>query len=846
MPEITIPDMGTSAFFPVSNSTPVSTNTDKQMHFEISEPCSDDFIDHNLLVESTNDEESVVLERLEGRRIVDINHLFEQIKKIRHEPFNCSFVDMLFISETRKGYMSVFTFKCKMCNIISKITSEMLNNTAPYLPINKAIVNGSLAIGIGQTQLAELSASIELPFISSTSYISHLSTVSSSVQDTAIDEITKAGKEEREIAIKNRNVDENGIPMCTVIADGQWSKRSYKTKYNSFSGAATIIGFNTKKVLFVGVRNSYCSVCQRATNRKTEPPVHVCFLNWKKPSTAMEADSILEGFSNSLNMHGLKYNKLIGDGDSSVTNKLNEVMPYGPEFKIQKIECRNHLLRNYGMKMSALSKKIEYPAIIRKFITTNILRFRSDITKAIEHHLNENSPLQQKIRDLRKDITNSPYHRLGQHDNCANYFCTGPKVGERNFVPEAIETGIMAEIRKIVYRLAANTESLIENTDNNPCEQFNSLINKHIGGKRINFTQGNNYKTRVEAAVVAYNSHNYIRAVQKTIISKSPGKFGNKYSTNITRIRNNTNNRRRKLFSSGIVRTKPKYKCSAPDNNYGLAEPLDDNLSLNNEHFLEKKNLFLQKLTDVNRYEIEKVTRDQSHSEIWYKERRVRLTASKFGEICKMRDSTSCKIKVHGMLYKPSAMCKSMAYGIEIEPLARSSFEALLQVSVQLCGLFIDREYPYLAASPDGLVGEHFVLEIKCPYAAKDTISAIEAMEKKLLPYCSVKEGKIVLKKDHAYYFQVIGQLRITQRNLCYFVIYTKNWMNVEEIHFDISFWEMKMVKKLQSFYLDCLLPEIIDPLYGKRLLITDIREPLHILNAQHLQRQIKKKNVKR
>lgn len=33
----------------------------------------------------------------------------------------------------------------------------------------------------------------------------------------------------------------------------------------------------------------------------------------------------------------------------------------------------------------------------------------------------------------------------------------------------------------------------------------------------------------------------------------------------------------------------------------------------------------------------------------------------------------------------------------------------------------------------DGLVGEHFVLEIKCPYAAKDTISAIEAMEKKLV-----------------------------------------------------------------------------------------------------------------
>lgn len=129
------------------------------------------------------------------------------------------------------------------------------------------------------------------------------------------------------------------------------------------------------------------------------------------------------------------------------------------------------------------------------------------------------------ILDLRKDIINSPYHRLGQHDNCAHYFCTGPKIGETNYVHEANKTGIMAEIRQIVYRLAANTESLIENMDNNPCEQFNSILNKHIGGKRINFTQGNNYKTRVEAAVVAFNSKNYIRAIQKKMIVKSPGKL---------------------------------------------------------------------------------------------------------------------------------------------------------------------------------------------------------------------------------------------------------------------------------------------------------------------------------
>lgn len=39
-------------------------------------------------------------------------------------------------------------------------------------------------------------------------------------------------------------IDENGIPMYTVIADGQWSKRSYQTKYNAYSGVVKIFGLN--------------------------------------------------------------------------------------------------------------------------------------------------------------------------------------------------------------------------------------------------------------------------------------------------------------------------------------------------------------------------------------------------------------------------------------------------------------------------------------------------------------------------------------------------------------------------------------------------------------------------
>lgn len=80
---------------------------------------------------------------LEGRRIVDIGYFFEQVQKSRHNKFDCSFLNMEFVAEYRRGYYSKFKFKCRMCGIISFIKSE---NTQ-YLPINQSMVNGSIAIG---------------------------------------------------------------------------------------------------------------------------------------------------------------------------------------------------------------------------------------------------------------------------------------------------------------------------------------------------------------------------------------------------------------------------------------------------------------------------------------------------------------------------------------------------------------------------------------------------------------------------------------------------------------------------------------------------------------------------
>lgn len=45
----------------------------------------------------------------------------------------------------------------------------------------------------------------------------------------------------------------------------------------------------------------------------------------------------------------------VGDGDSSVTQKLAAVVPYGVNLPVSKIEFSNHLIRSYCNRISELT-----------------------------------------------------------------------------------------------------------------------------------------------------------------------------------------------------------------------------------------------------------------------------------------------------------------------------------------------------------------------------------------------------------------------------------------------------------------------------------------------------------
>ena len=127
-----------------------------------------------------------------------------------------------------------------------------------------------------------------------------------------------------------------------------------------------------------------------------------------------------------------------------------------------------------------------------------------------------------------------------------------------------------------------------------------------------------------------------------------------------------------------------------------------------------------------------------------------------------------------------------------------------------------------MGASPDGLVLDTSeedhpcgLLEIKCP-ARAETISLLDlctkAEYKPSAFFLQYKDGTYHLKKSHDYYYQVQGQLYITGRPWCDFVVWTPTFTSIECIWFDGVLWSKKMYPRLKAFYMNSLLPELANP----------------------------------
>ena len=210
----------------------------------------------------------------------------------------------------------------------------------------------------------------------------------------------------------------------------------------------------------------------------------------------------------------------------------------------------------------------------------------------------------------------------------------------------------------------------------------------------------------------------------------------------------------------------------------------------------------------------------------WITQRKGRLTSSRFGEVAKRRAALAPLTK--RFLYGRTRDTPAIRYGRQNEPQARLAYEQYLQTKhpkarVDTTGINIDLTNCWLAASPDGLVidpttpNPEGLLEIKCPYRAKDKplvdICTDSKQKSSFFMEYNSQTGTFTLKRNHSYYYQVQGQLHVMGRSWCDFYVWTPRVGDrvVERIVRDTAFWN-SIFPSLRRFYYGSLLPELVNP----------------------------------
>jgi len=115
-------------------------------------------------------------------------------------------------------------------------------------------------------------------------------------------------------------------------------------------------------------------------------------------------------------------------------------------------------------------------------------------------------------------------------------------------------------------------------------------------------------------------------------------------------------------------------------------------------------------------------------SEEWFAARCGKVTASRVADIIAKtktgysasRENYLAQLVCERMTGKPaeSYSNSAMQWGTDQEPFARAAYEAAKDVLVQEVGFVVHPNIVGAGASPDGLVGEFGLVEIKCPNTA--------------------------------------------------------------------------------------------------------------------------------
>jgi len=198
-------------------------------------------------------------------------------------------------------------------------------------------------------------------------------------------------------------------------------------------------------------------------------------------------------------------------------------------------------------------------------------------------------------------------------------------------------------------------------------------------------------------------------------------------------------------------------------------------------------------------------------SEEWFKARLGKVTASRVADVIARtktgpsasRANYAAQLVRERLTGVPDEQFTNaaMQWGTDMEPEARKAYEFYQAVSVEQVGFVPHPDIGDTGASPDGLVGDDGLVEIKCP----NTATHIETLKGKAVP--------------HKYITQIQWQLACTGRQWCDFVSF-----------------DPRMPESMQFF---CVrvhrVPEIIEDLETEVIaFLKEVRETVDALHKEY------------
>ena len=208
---------------------------------------------------------------------------------------------------------------------------------------------------------------------------------------------------------------------------------------------------------------------------------------------------------------------------------------------------------------------------------------------------------------------------------------------------------------------------------------------------------------------------------------------------------------------------------------------------------------------------LEKATKQQNNS-TWTDSRKLRITSSRVSDLPKTNRANPDKF-INNHIYSRFKGCAATRHGQRYEPVARAWYERLSGKTVSPSGIVVCEEEPYLAASPDGILDPHTIVEIKCPVRPLNDLISSGKYDVMLVG------GKPVLnpKGKNGYFCQVQCAMYCTKADLCKFVVWTADKQCVIDVAYDQAYMD-QVLPRIREFYFRHLLVRLADEFSSKRL----------------------------